>query len=149
MSLDARRLAELAALNLAFTPRELKALTAPHQAAVLLLDETLGDLVAAFTDLAKGALLTQMMALSRAHEGTAWAAELEYALWEALVEGPERLTEAEVRTLRRLAAWAGGWYHLPDEAEAPEFVPAAAWAARYARHVAYANDRRRAAPAGG
>lgn len=56
---------------------------------------------------------------------------LDYALWYAVVHGPERITEEEVGELQQLSEMAGGWWRL-DGVPEPEFLSLEDWAPIYA-----------------
>lgn len=141
--INGARLAELKAAKFDFSPRELKVLTPEHSTAVLLADASLKDLIDAFQDVVRERLLKFMTSLSLQYADNPWEDGLEYSLWEAVQEGPVKMTPVEVRELTRLAEWAGGWYHFPHEAPSPEFIEAEAWQAHYKRYVEYQDQLRR------
>ena len=72
-------------------------------------------------------LVAYMRALSEEHTSANWLIHWEHLLWDAMrsdgqlrgydeydtEEAPIRLTEVELRTLRRLAARAGVWFVMP------------------------------------
>jgi hypothetical protein len=87
--------------------------------------------------------LQELKELSLKYTEEAWAPAFEYGAWNVVLNGAEKMTSEEVARLRRLADWAGGWYHLPDEVQEPQFVEASEWAERYELHRRYEESRRR------
>ena len=138
-----RHLAEMEAADLDLSPRELKGLTNAHQAAVLAVGSRLTDLLQGFRSMAQVLLLQELKELSLKYTEEAWAPAFEYGAWNVVLNGAEKMTPEEVARLRRLADWAGGWYHLPDEVQEPQFVEASEWAERYELHRRYEESRRR------
>jgi len=64
-----------------------------------------------------------------------WMRGLEYALWDAVRNGPRTYGEIEIDSetiaeLRRLSALCGGWVRYSDDEE--EFVPLVEWERFYA-----------------
>lgn len=143
MSLTARVLDELAVAKFDLSPREEKALSAPHREAVALVEEHLRDLLDGFREQARTLLLFELYRVSAEHTGQEWAPRMEYGVWEALHHGAERLSDAEVRKLARLSQHAGGWYHYPSEAPGPVFVTLEKWETLYDMHNAYHTQIRR------
>lgn len=143
MSLTDRVLSEMEASNLDFSPRELKGLTHAHQAAAMVVGPHLQELLQAFRMMSQALLLQELYALAERYTEGPWPPGFEYAAWGVVLNGADRMTPQEVARLRRLAEWSGGWYHLPDEAQEPQFLPAADWATRYEIHLRYEESRRR------
>jgi hypothetical protein len=80
----------------------------------------------------------QMLLVRRIHEISSdlfpevgWAPDVEYDLWRAVLDGPERASRADIEELRQLSIEAGGWYVFAGESENPEFLPLAKWQERY------------------
>lgn len=138
-----RHIAEMEAASLSLSPRELKALTNEHQASVLAVDARLPDLLQGFRSMSQELLRQCMIELSIKYTEEPWADGFEYAAWNAVLNGAEKLSPEELARLRRLAEWAGGWYHLLDEAQEPQFIERAAWEEKYKIHVKYEESRRR------
>src|SRR5678815_306460 len=66
-----------------------------------------------------------------------WMRGLEYALWDAVQNGPRRYGEIEIdsetiRELRRLSTLCGGWVRYSEDPNIQEaFVPLAEWESLY------------------
>lgn len=138
-----RHLAEMEAVNLSLSPRELKGLTNAHQAAVMAVGNRLPDVLQGFRSMAQEQLLLLMKELSLNYTEEAWAPAFEHAAWGVVLNGAEKMTPVEVARLRRLAEWAGGWYHLPDDTQEPIFITTKEWIERYEIHLKYEESRRR------
>lgn len=138
-----RNLTELEAAQLDLSPRELKGLTNAHQASVLAVNARLPDLLQGFRTMAQTLLLQELRDLSLRYTEQPWAPAFEYGAWHVVLNGAEKMTELEVSRLRRLAEWAGGWYHQPDEAEEPQYIAKTDWIERYELHRRYEESRRR------
>jgi hypothetical protein len=138
-----RHVAEMEAATLNLSPRELKGLTNEHRASVLAIESRLSDLLQGFRSMAQELLRQCMIELSIKYTEETWADGFEYSAWHAVLNGAEKLTPEELARLRRLAEWAGGWYHLLDEAQEPQFIERRDWTERYEIHLKYEESRRR------
>lgn len=89
-----------------------------------------------------------MSALSEEAFAAGWMQDLEYALWNALEDGPQRygripLDQPVIMRLRELSERCGGWITFDDSAGTEIFVPHAEW---QRRHTAWkASHQRRPA----
>lgn len=138
-----RHLSALVSTDFVLSPRELKGLTPGHQAVALVLADQLPNVVDALRSMAQELLLVELRYLSERHADVAWAPLLEYSAWGVVLNGGQKMTEEETARLRRLADWAGGWYHLPDGKTDPEFIAAEEWAPKYEAFLKYEESRRR------
>lgn len=83
------------------------------------------------------ALIAAMSSLSEQAYCAGWMADVEYALWARIVEGPRRygqldVTAEQLSKLRELSATCGGWVYW-DEATCETFIPMAQWLEKYAQ----------------
>lgn len=141
--LTSRHLSTLEAASFELSPRELKGLAPAHQTAALVLAEQLPNVISAFRSMAQELLLVEMRYLSEHHADAAWAPLLEYSAWGVVLNGGQKVSEEETARLRRLADWAGGWYHLPDGKTDPEFITTEEWTPKYEAFLNYEESRRR------
>lgn len=58
---------------------------------------------------------------------------VEFALWRAVVETPDKISDDEATDLDRLSYIADGWWTFPELD--PEFVDMEIWRERYARSL--------------
>jgi hypothetical protein len=91
------------------------------------------------------ALAAYMSELSEMAYSAGWMRDLEYALWQAVVEGPRRyghltITDAHVLRLKSLATSAGGWIVFDDVLE-ESLVPTDTWARMYQAWIAGTGGR--------
>lgn len=138
-----RQLTELESGEFTLSPRELKGLTNPHQAMAIALGDRLPDILQGFRSMAQSLLLQELQTTSAKYTEEPWAPAFEYAAWNVVINGAEKMEPQEVERLRRLAEWAGGWYHLPDGYQEPQFVSTKDWVERYDIHCKYEESRRR------
>ena len=87
---------------------------------------------------AANTLAIHMANLSEEAWCAGWMDGLEYALWQAVVQGPYRygmlvLTPEHVTELRSLSAACGGWIIWGQRGT--EFIPASEWHQLYAQHL--------------
>ncbi len=94
-------------------------------------DEDIRKLVDLVRSLAAERLLDYMRSLGTKYLQTPTEEGLDYALWYALVHGPERVSEEEVGELEQLSQMAGGWWRLSGVPE-PEFLSDEDWSTHYA-----------------
>lgn len=94
-------------------------------------DEDVRKLVDLVRNLASERLLDYVRSLGVKYLQSPDAPGLDYALWYAVVHGPERITEEEVGELQQLSEMAGGWWRL-DGVPEPEFLSFEDWATIYA-----------------
>jgi hypothetical protein len=99
-------------------------------------DEIVRKLVDLVRSLASERLLDYMRYLGVKYLQTENAPGLDYALWYAIINGPERLTEEEVGELHQLSEMAGGWWRL-DGVPEPEFLSFEDWEAFYNGQFSY------------
>lgn len=71
-----------------------------------------------------------MSAISRSVLGPPWLVNLEFDLWEWVVEPCNRDQQRQGRVLELLADAAGGWWGLDEEGERA-FIPLEAWRRRF------------------
>jgi len=68
-----------------------------------------------------------------------WLINLEYELWQSLVDGPgeyfSAVTEAEIEELRVLSDACGGWIVWDKDRGGQTFVPLDQWLAIFAAHT--------------
>jgi hypothetical protein len=76
-------------------------------------------------------LLSRMKELCAKYCHQPWIDGFEYSLWQAIVDGPEKLTEAEVTELDRLSSEAGGWWTWSGSNDDPLFMALNEWQKRY------------------
>jgi hypothetical protein len=87
---------------------------------------------------ARYALRVLMWVISEWNWAIDWAPGLEFALWQAVVEGPPVegypfLSHADAEALRMLAVEAQGWYWLPSpDAVEEQFITHTDWHNMYA-----------------
>jgi hypothetical protein len=98
--------------------------SAPQRALVALFREFTPQLVTRVRELSRAALRAKMRELSRQHLGEVWAQELEFALWRAVLEGPELVPSEDIADLRELAEECQSWF-VSDDPEA--FVSLDEW----------------------
>lgn len=94
-------------------------------------DENVRKLVDLVRNLASERLLDYVRSLGVKYLQSPDAPGLDFALWYAVVHGPERISEEEVGELQQLAEMAGGWWRL-DGVPEPEFLSFEDWAPIYA-----------------
>jgi hypothetical protein len=94
-----------------------------------------------------------MLLVRRIHEisselfpDVGWAPDVEYDLWRAVLDGPERASRADIDELRQLSIEAGGWYVYAGESENPEFIPLDKWQERYEAFFKLNKGRESAGP---
>lgn len=77
-------------------------------------------------DLSAELLLVKMLELGKKYNRTDKVNGLDLALWYALQNGPERISEIEVAELDQLSQMASGWWRLQEQLE-PEFLSFEDW----------------------
>lgn len=81
--------------------------------------------------LASRLLLTRIREIGEKYLGNASSPHLDVALWRAIVEAPERVTDEEINELEALSEQAGGWWtSLHSE---PEFLDIGTWTKVYSK----------------
>jgi len=90
-------------------------------------------------------LADYMSELSEAAYSAGWMSDLEYALWQAVLDGPRKyghltITDAHISRLKSLAARAGGWIVFDDEL-GESLVPTDTWARMFHAWSAGAGGR--------
>ncbi len=96
----------------------------PVKALAALFREFTPQLVTRVRELSRVALRAKMQELSRQHLGETWAQELEFALWRAVMEGPELVSAEDIGELKDLSGECDGWF-VSDDPEA--FVSLDEW----------------------
>jgi hypothetical protein len=81
-----------------------------------------------------------MAALSEEAYSAGWMQDIEFELWQAVLEGPRRcghfdLTNDHVAKLSTLAEQCGGSVRFSDEAMDEVFVPMPEWEQLYAARI--------------
>jgi hypothetical protein len=84
------------------------------------------------------ALWEYMSELSESAYAAAWMEDLEFALWQAVREGPctyglLNITQEHIAKLRTLSTACGGWIVFDDKTE-ETFIGLEAWQKLYAAH---------------
>jgi len=79
--------------------------------------------------------MAYMSDLSEEGYSAGWEQNLEYDLWDAVVNGPRKyghldITEQQISKLRELAAACGGWI-IFDDVHEETFVPIEEWIKLY------------------
>ena len=80
-------------------------------------------------------LADYMSELSEAGWSAGWLAELEFDLWRAVIEGPQRygrldITQEHINKLRSLSQVCGGWIIFGDKTE-ETFIDFVTWQRLY------------------
>lgn len=140
MSINRDALRALRGNPLRLTNQETRALSPRSAAAVEAYVNAVPDLIGAFEEVSQRLLRFRMTELASFYMAEDWPARIEYTLWAAVENGPEVMSIDEVADLRRLAEWAGGWFHKPDGVFEPLFVDMVTWLQLYRRHADYARQ---------
>lgn len=85
-------------------------------------------------DVPEQALLDNMVSISRDYYNSRWIKNLEFALWDMIVE-PDKsyVSPLDLLNLAILAKTLNGWWTMPFTT--PTFIPLDEWETKYDRHV--------------
>ena len=95
------------------------------------LQERIPSFVFRLRELAKALLIRKIHELSQKYMHVSWYFGIEYSLWKAVVDGPQRIDPMEAAELRQLSSEAEGWVHYPETAGEPLFVSLDVWLREY------------------